>query len=296
MATSSPIELEPQIRIIGALFGGSASRRRGVSDDIVGSRAYQPGDDIRRINWAASARISALRGEDQFVVRESYGEEAPVVCLVLDRAPSMGLYPREFPWLHKPEAVMRVGHLIALAAAYYRCPLAYLDDILWQPPRTLGGYEEVETLLEIDRFDVEESSPDDLFLGLQRVEHLLPPGSFIFVLSDFLSPPSAQAITMALDAEWDLVPVVIRDPLWEQSYPEAAAEVALPVAASDGSLRYLRQSRAEVAARRAANEQSLASLDRLFSEHGFPPVIVGSTEAEAVAEAFVAWHGRRGLL
>src|SRR5581483_12421274 len=152
MSSSSLLELEPHVRIIGSLFGSAPSRRRGTSDDVVGSRPYQVGDDVRRIDWATSARLSALRGEDHFVVRESYGEEAPIVCFTLDRGSSMALYPREYPWLHKPDAVRQIAEVVALSAGHYHCPLAFLDADNWRAPSTSLESEELMGLLDEDGY------------------------------------------------------------------------------------------------------------------------------------------------
>ncbi len=294
---SSPLlELEPHVRIIGSLFGNAPSRRRGSSDDVVGSRPYQVGDDVRRIDWATSARLSALRGEDHFVVRESYGEEAPIVCFALDRSASMALYPREYPWLHKPDAVRQIADVVALSAGHYHCPLAYLDAETWQSPSTSTGPEDLEQLLDQGRYDRSGDTIDSLFRRLRSVEHLLPGGSFVFICSDFMEVPSERTLAMVIDAEWDLVPVVVQDPLWEQSYPEAAGEVALPVCDEAGRFRLLRQGRAEVRDRRQEHEARLRRLDELLTNYGFPPIVLSELGPAALIDALRSWHARRGML
>jgi uncharacterized protein (DUF58 family) len=294
MSSSSLLELEPHVRIIGSLFGSAASRRRGNSDDVVSGRPYQVGDDIRRIDWATSARLSAIRGEDQFIVRESYGEEAPIVCFTVDRSPSMALYPDEFPWLHKPDAVRLIAEVVALSAGNYHCPLAFLDPDSWQPPSTATGVDELLHLLDSGGYGKPEETIDSMFARLRMVEHLLPGGSFVFICSDFMELPSEQMLGMVLDSDWDLVPVITQDPLWEQSYPDAAAEVALPVRHASGEFRLLRQSRGEVAERREANEARLRHLEELFTGYGFPPIILSETGPDALAEALRSWNLRRG--
>lgn len=293
MSSLPLLELEPHVRIIGSLFGMAASRRRGQSDDVVSGRPYVTGDDVRRIDWATSARLSAIRGEDHFVVRESYGEEAPIVCFTVDRSSSMSLYPREYPWLHKPDAVRQMAEVVALSANQYHCPLSYLDDQSWRPPSTTTGREEILELVDARAYDGEEGALDALFGLLHSVEHLLPPGTFIFCCSDFLHVPSERALAMIADADWGLVPVIVQDPLWEQSYPEVAAEVALPVIDESGRFRLLRQSRAEVRRRREANEARLRRLEELFTGYGFPPVVISELGTEALADALRSWNLRR---
>jgi uncharacterized protein (DUF58 family) len=293
MSSAPLLELEPHVRIIGSLFGSSASRRRGQSDDVVSGRPYQPGDDVRRIDWATSARLSALRGEDHFVVRESYGEEAPFVCFTVDRSSSMALYPREYPWLHKPDAVRQIAEVVALSAGHYHCPLAFLDADNWRPPSTGTEAEELTLLLEEGAYDRSEETIDSLFGRLHSVEHMLPGGSFIFCCSDFLEVPSQRTLATIVDAEWELVPVVVQDPLWEQSYPEAAGEVSLPVHDGAGRFRLLRQSRAEVRERRLAHEARLRRLEELFTGYGFPPIVISEVGTDALAVALMSWNVRR---
>lgn len=292
MSSSPLLELEPHVRIIGSLFGTAPSRRRGTSDDVVSGRPYQVGDDVRRIDWATSARLSALRGEDHFVVRESYGEEAPIVCFTVDRSSSMGLYPREYPWLHKPDAVRSMAEVVALSAGHYHCPLSFLDEDSWRPPSTSTGLAEIMEHLDEGDYSGAEDTLDSLFGRLQSVEHLLPGGSFIFCCSDFLQVPSERTLAMIIDADWALVPVIVQDPLWEQSYPEAAAEVALPVLDESGRFRLLRQSRAEVSERRQAHEARLRRLEELFTGYGFPPIIVSEDGPDALGDALRSWNMR----
>ncbi len=94
--------LIPRRRLLGLPFGDRRSLRRGTGSEVVGSRAYRRGDPIASIDWPASARLSALRGQDEFIVRQYVAEEAPSVVLVIDRRPSMALYDGTLPFLHKP--------------------------------------------------------------------------------------------------------------------------------------------------------------------------------------------------
>ena len=57
------------------------------------------------IDWKLSARLSSIRGDAEFLVREDFADEAPRAVFVGDRAPSMSLYPDDLPWLSKPAAL-----------------------------------------------------------------------------------------------------------------------------------------------------------------------------------------------
>src|SRR6185295_4626497 len=56
------------------------------------------------------------------------------------------------------------------------------------------------------------------FLGLVRGSGLTT-GSFVFVISDFLELPATEALGGAIGRGWDVVPVIVQDPIWEQSFP-----------------------------------------------------------------------------
>ncbi len=59
-------------------FGHVASRRIGVGTEFWGMREYVSGDDVRRINWKASARL------DRLYSNEYEGERSGDVVIILD--------------------------------------------------------------------------------------------------------------------------------------------------------------------------------------------------------------------
>ena len=59
-------------------FGQVASRQRGIGLEFWGIRDYVPGDDVRRINWKATARL------DRLLSNEVEGERSGDVVIVLD--------------------------------------------------------------------------------------------------------------------------------------------------------------------------------------------------------------------
>src|SRR5215470_862609 len=114
--TSLAFPLIPSRRGSGLEVAGRTSRRRGSGSDIASTRAYRRGDAVKLIDWAASARLSSARGADEFVVRDHYAEDAVRVAVIIDRSPSMALYPEALPWLHKPAAVRLAGAAIVESA------------------------------------------------------------------------------------------------------------------------------------------------------------------------------------
>jgi hypothetical protein len=185
-----------------------------------------------------------------------------------------------------------MAEVVALSASHYHCPIGFLDADSWRPPTTSTELEDVVQLLDAGSYGRPDDTIEALFARLCSVQHLLPGGTFVFCCSDFMELPSLRTLATVVDAEWELVPVVVQDPLWEQSYPEAAGEVALPVCDETGRFRLLRQSRAEVRERREANETRLRRLQDLFTNYGFPPIVLSGLGPAALAEALRSWNLR----
>ncbi len=291
--------LVPRRRHSGLPLGEVPSRRRGHGSDVIGHRLYEPGDPVTSIDWFASARLASASGRDVFVVREHAADEAPRVAIVVDRSPQMSVYQPPLPWLDKPAALREAVTAISASAAAARADIGGLDfgggEPWWLPPGRRDRRWLIEQRQGADTpFD---APPDTLersleFLSAHRRE--LPPGSFVFVLSDFLTPPTAQAWMRAVGYGWDVVPVVIQDPVWEQSFP-AAGGVGLPICdPRTGSVAVVRLSRRQAARRRDANQQRLARLLAEFEALGLAPVLLGTGEPDRVDSAFIAWAERRG--
>jgi Protein of unknown function DUF58 len=287
-------------RLIGLAFGTTHSARRGLGADVAGSRPYHPGDDMHAIDWAASARLSAAHDADEFVVREKFADEAPRVVIVCDRRPAMALYPPGLPWLSKPEAMQVAGTLIADSTVRTRGAIGYLDyaaggpEPFFRPPTAKSELWRVkESHLRWPHFRAPE---DNLTLALEhlgRLRGVLPSGSFVFVLSDFLVSPPDDVWLGANERSWDVVPVVIQDPTWEASFPPIASVVVPFADAATGRVRRMRLSRKEAAERRREHEARHLELLRGFRALGIEPVVVSSAETEDVLTAFLDWAEHR---
>src|SRR3954447_26059604 len=113
---SAVFPLVPRRRVIGLAFGGVRSARRGIGSDVASTREYRPGDDVAWMDWASSAKLSAARGEDEFIVRERFADEAPRVVVLSDRRPSMSIPASTLRKLDKPQAILTALDLIAASA------------------------------------------------------------------------------------------------------------------------------------------------------------------------------------
>jgi uncharacterized protein (DUF58 family) len=291
--------LVPRRRFVGVSFGRRRSLRRGQGDEVVGSRPYRPGDHVAWIDWAASARLSAARGTDEFVVREYLAQEAPRAAILVDRRPSLGLYGPGTPWLDKPAAVASAAEAIAASAVDALGEVAYLDHAapaghaFWLPPAGRRRIADLHARLGEAPFT---GPPNALELGLQallRHGHVLPPGSFVFVLSDYLEPIRPAEWVRVRALRWDVVPVVVQDPTWEQSFPDVSGVVVPFADPATGVVAPTRFKRREVRELALGHEQRLDRCLRTFRHLGFDPVVI---ETEDGFAPLAAWAARRQAL
>ncbi len=101
----------------------------------------------------------------------------------------------------------------------------------WHPPRSSHAFGAPE----LERgFGAPE---DTLLRGLRHLaEHKrdLPGGTFVFVVSDFLVAPSRDEWLDALERRFEIIPVIVQDPVWEQSFPDVSG-VVVPYVAPGGT-------------------------------------------------------------
>jgi hypothetical protein len=142
-------------------------------------------------------------------------------------------------------------------------------------------------------FDAPDDSVERAFAFLARHRADLPGGSFVFVLSDFLPSPAGEIWHRAVRSGWDVIPVVIQDPVWERSFP-AVGGVALPIAYPDGRPAGLvRLSRRQADQLRRQNESRHARLIDELEASGLEPVVLDTSEPVAIDRAFLEWAEQR---
>jgi len=290
--------LVPRRRVHGVSFGTMRSLRRGSGTDIAGSRPYYPGDNMDAIDWAASARLSTARGQDEFVVRERFAEEAPKILIVCDRRPQMAHFAAPLPWLDKPEAMRHTVELVLASAGAAGGFVGYLDyadgEPHWRQPK---GERKLIELKDERLWSLEYGGPADWlersFAHLADHRRAVSPGTFVFVISDFVPAVPESVWLTAMANRWDLVPIVVQDPVWEQSFPDVSGIVVTLRDPATGRARSVRLRASEVEARRAANEQRLHELTETFRLLDIDPILLGSSERSDILAQFLMWTDLR---
>jgi uncharacterized protein (DUF58 family) len=302
---SQTFQLVARRRLIGLTHGTMRSVRRGRGSEVAGSRPYRPGDDIRTIDWGASARLSSARGQDEFVVRERYADEGPRVVVVADRRPELSFHKAPLPWLDKGAAMRTTLEIVLASASQAGGFVGYIDaadgEPYWLPPRGERRLAHVrEERLDTAGWGAPADSVERSLEHLFEHRRQVTAGSFIFVLSDFLDAPSRETWLTAVEHLWDVIPVVIRDPTWEQSFPDVSGIVVPLRNARTGRVTHVRLTKKEAAARKHANEERLAALIDELALLDLDPVLISSSEPTEVLASFLDWtefrRARRGVM
>ncbi|HEX2162903.1 MAG TPA: DUF58 domain-containing protein [Thermoanaerobaculia bacterium] len=176
---------------------------KGRGMEFAEVRPYQPGDDVRTLDWNVTARMGA-----PYVKR--YVEERDLtVFLAVDVSGSLDFGSRA---ILKRELAAEVAALLAFAAVRNqdRVGAALVSDRLelFLPPRRRRTHV-LRLVREV--LTGQGSGPTDLDAGLASTLSALKRRSVLFVLSDFVETPYADALKSAA-ARHDLVVLEIVDP------------------------------------------------------------------------------------
>ena len=170
-------------------------------------RPYQPGDEIRTIDWNVTARMG-----EPYIKR--YVEERELtVMLVVDASGSgdFGSVKR-----FKRDIAAEVAAVLSFAATTNNDKvglLIFTDQIeLMIPPRK-GRRHVLRVIRELLAFEP-KGHKTDIRLALDTINRLLKRRSIIFLVSDFLSEPSAYQQTLFVtNRRHDVIAVDLQDPL-----------------------------------------------------------------------------------
>ena len=166
-----------------ALAGAYRSRFRGRGVDFLESRNYQPGDDIRNMDW----RVTARTGKPHTKVFQEERERP--VLVVLDAGPTLYFGTRR---RLKSVAAGQMAAAVAWAAVRRG---DRIGGFLFAPGRhreirPAGGRRGAMRMIQglVDWLQPEEqqaNGPEPLSRALERVRHTVRPGSLVIVISDF---------------------------------------------------------------------------------------------------------------
>ncbi len=167
-----------------ALAGAYRSRFRGRGVDFLESRNYQPGDDIRNMDWRVTARTG--RPHTKIFQEE---RERPVL-VVLDAGPSLFFGTRR---RLKSVAAGMMAASVAWTAVRRgdRIGAFLFASGEHRELRPAGGRRGAMRVIQslVEWLDPERAKPGEapLSAALERVRHAVRPGSLVIVISDFFN-------------------------------------------------------------------------------------------------------------
>ncbi|MDX1522878.1 MAG: DUF58 domain-containing protein [Anaerolineae bacterium] len=198
-------------RLVNDSFAGeyhAIFKGRGMEFDEV--RPYQPGDEVRTIDWNVTARTGQL-----FVKR--YVEERELTVMLLVDASASGQFGTVERF--KREIAAELAAVIAFSAISNNDKvglIVFTDQIeLFISPRK-GRRHVLRLIRDLLAFQPKHQGTD-LKLGLDTINRVLKRRSIVFLVSDFLAPPDSYRSVMQIsNRRHDVIAAVLSDPReWE---------------------------------------------------------------------------------
>jgi uncharacterized protein (DUF58 family) len=243
-------------RLVQTLLGGeyhSAFKGAGLSFEEV--REYQPGDDVRTIDWNVTARVG-----HPFIKRFVEERELTMV-LAVDVSASQGFGTRQ---LTKRAAAAELAALLALCAVSNNDRvglLAFSSEVERYVQPNKGPRHVLRLLRDILAFDPKHRGTD-LGVALDYLNKVQRRRAIVFLMSDFLSAGFEGAFRRAAHRH-DLIAVRTSDPR-ERAWPAVGlvrvqdAETGRQLLADTGNAGV----RAAFAAAARARDEAFARLAR----------------------------------
>lgn len=284
------LELASARRVRDLWPGDRTSAQVGAGAELARIRPYQPGDDVRHLDAAASART----GEPQ--VRVHVAERSLTTWLLLDRSASMGFGTADRVKADVAEGVAGVMATLATRRGNQLGVIAFGDagaPKVLRPHSGRAGTLQALTQARADVAPERTANASTLADALDRVDKATRGAALLVVISDFRGDDAAAwtpRMRRLLHRHTGLA-VEIRDPR-EMTLPDVGADLALvdPETGKhvrvDTNSKRLRRRFAEAA--EAEREQLRVTLRGTGAEHA-----VLTTEGDWLGPLAAALRGAR---
>lgn len=201
------LELAVRGRLDGLLQGNHLGLVPGPGSEPGEARTYQPGDDVRRMDWAVTARTTEPH------VRETVADRELETWVVVDLSPSLdfGTAACEKRDL-AVAALAAVAHLTRGGGNRIGALVTTGETTVRIPAR--GGIAHARAMLrrvaEIPR--APEGTRGDLSAAIEQLRRPPRRRGLVVVVSDFLGEPDWERALRALSLRHDLLAVEVIDP------------------------------------------------------------------------------------
>lgn len=214
-ATSAPERVLQRLdwqvvrRLDGLLQGDYRSLFHGAGLDLASLRVYQPGDDVRYIDWNVTARM------DEPYVREYIEDREITAWFLLDLSPSVDFGASE-PLREKRAVLMDfVGTLARLLTRRGNRvgALFYGHEVEHMLPARGGRMQVLRLIGDLERHPRLERTPlTDLRPLLETALRTIKRRSVIVLVSDFICTPGWERALSLVNRRHEMLAVRLLDP------------------------------------------------------------------------------------
>lgn len=197
-----------------SLSGDFSSAFRGGGLEFSQLRAYQPGDEVRSIDWNSSAKMNKI------MIKEFVQERERTVIIALDVSASLGTSSQEEL---KESYARNVAASLAMIAqgSNDKVGLMLFSDRVQQyyPPRK-GRGNSAHLVRQIFTATSQTSATTDFSEALDRLAAMRERGAIVFVVSDWICQDETYASLLpVIGRQYETVAVRVIDPR-EQQLPD----------------------------------------------------------------------------
>jgi uncharacterized protein (DUF58 family) len=196
-------------RLDGVLQGDYRSLFRGNGVDLVDLREYQPGDDVRSIDWNVTARM------DTPYVREYVEDREISAWFLLDLSPSVDFGTVDSERVKRSVLIDFVATLARLMTRRgNRVGAMFYGSEVERVIPARGGRDQVLRLIDdLLRQPRLAGAPfTDLTPLLEACQRTVKRRSLVFIISDFISAPGWERPLSLLNKRHEVVAVRLLDP------------------------------------------------------------------------------------
>lgn len=193
-----------------SMVGDCRSAQKGSGFEFNQIRDYQLGDDVRYIDWHASARNNKL------LVKEYIEERNRTIIIALDISASTLFSSQE---VSKQHILQQVAAVLTIVASYGKDRIGLLlfaDDVeVFIPPNASSGH--IHHLLETIFNHVPRGKGTNLEVASKRLLSLKTKNSLLILVSDFLDISVERWVKLMAPA-YEILAIRCLDPL-ERNVP-----------------------------------------------------------------------------
>lgn len=281
------LELTVTRRLDGMLQGDYRGLVPGHGSELGETREYQPGDDVRRIDWNVTARTQSPH------IRETIADRELETWVLADLSASLGFGTAECEKRDLAVAALAaVGFLTSRTGNRIGAITLEGDHMQIMPAK--GGRVNLQALLHrvVVAAKTDHTGESDLALGLQRLNSTMRRRGLAVIVSDFLTADGWDKPMRALAARHEVLAIEVVDPR-ELEIPDVGViEVYDP---ETGDIREINTSSAAVrAAFGGGAAEQRAQIARSILQTGADHLVL-RTDSDWLLDLvrFVAWRRER---